>query len=227
MIRTLGLDQRNASTDSVDHRAALLLTRGVAQCRAARRVRSDVVACDPKGERSRSALEFYLRQIEPLRLGVNRLLNNADPILEAFRERKITPAQAATRMDQLERRFAAYPVDVQAIQPGLAQLRSLQAEYAHIYILEDAYLSALANGLAQRELDRLPDTQSAQRAAIIDWRTGLTVLARQSTLLCRKICNRQVAERSPRLLVEAEMRHRPFIHDCSARSDPKGRLRLG
>ncbi|MGB0092845.1 MAG: hypothetical protein WBP81_09975 [Solirubrobacteraceae bacterium] len=61
-----------------------------------------------KGERSRSALEFYLRQIEPLRLGVNRLLNNADPILEAFRERKITPAQAATRMDQLERRFAAY-----------------------------------------------------------------------------------------------------------------------
>lgn len=131
------------------------------------------------GERSRSALEFYLRQIEPLRLGVNRLLNNADPSLEAFRERNITPAQAATRMDQLERRFVAYTVDVQAIQPGLAQLRSLQAEYAHTYILEDAYLSALASGLAQRELDRLPDTQSAQRAAIIDWRTGLTVLARQ------------------------------------------------
>jgi hypothetical protein len=68
-------------------------------------------------------------------------------------------------------------VEVAAIAPATAQLRVLQAEYAHTYVLEDAYLSALANGLAERELDGLPDTQAAQRAAIIGWRTGLTVLA--------------------------------------------------
>jgi hypothetical protein len=42
-----------------------------------------------------------------------------------------------------------------------------------------AYLSALVNGLAERDFRGLPDTQAAQRAAIIDWRTGLTVLARK------------------------------------------------
>jgi hypothetical protein len=59
-------------------------------------------------------------------------------------------------------------------------LRSLHAEYAHTYILEDAYLSALATGLALDDLRDLPDTQDAQRAAIIAWRTGLTVLAREA-----------------------------------------------
>lgn len=34
-------------------------------------------------------------------------------------------------------------------------------------------------GLAQRDLHGLPDTQSEQRAAIIQWRTGLAVLARR------------------------------------------------
>jgi hypothetical protein len=32
--------------------------------------------------------------------------------------------------------------------------------------------------LAESDLDSLPDTQSEQRAAIIQWRTDLTVLAR-------------------------------------------------
>jgi hypothetical protein len=82
-------------------------------------------------------------------------------------------------MDRLERRFAAYTADVNAITPGTSALRSLHAEYAHTYILEDAYLSALVNGLAERNFDHLPDTQAVQRAAIIDWRTGLTVLARR------------------------------------------------
>ncbi len=43
---------------------------------------------------------------------------------------------------------------------------------------EDAYLSALVAGLADDELTGLPNTQAAQRAAIIRWRIGLTVLAR-------------------------------------------------
>jgi len=47
-------------------------------------------------------------------------------------------------MGQLERRFAADTVTVAAIEPATAQLRGLQAEYAHTYVLEDAYLSALA-----------------------------------------------------------------------------------
>jgi hypothetical protein len=80
-------------------------------------------------------------------------------------------------MGQLERRFAAYAVKVAAIEPAAAQLRALHAAYAHTYVLEDAYLSALANGVAERKLDDLPKTQAAQRAAIVGWRTGLTVLA--------------------------------------------------
>ena len=132
------------------------------------------------GGSARSALERYLRQIEPIRLAVNRLLNEADPILNAYHERRLTPAKAAREMGELERRFAAYTVDVAAIQSDTPTLRLLHAEYAHTYILEDAYLSALVSGLAQHELADLPDTQAAQRAAIIAWRTGLTVLADQA-----------------------------------------------
>ena len=80
-------------------------------------------------------------------------------------------------MEALERRFAGYTVQVAAITPSAPAVRSLHAIYAHTYILEDSYLSALANGFAERDLDDLPDTQSEQRAAIIQWRTGLTVLA--------------------------------------------------
>jgi len=81
-------------------------------------------------------------------------------------------------MGALERRFAAYTVEMAALQPATAQLRAVNAPYAHTYIFEDSYLSALTTGLAERDLDSLPDTQSEQRAAIIQWRTGLTVLAR-------------------------------------------------
>jgi hypothetical protein len=64
-----------------------------------------------------------------------------------------------------------------ALEPATAQLRSVNAPYAHTYIFEDSYLSALTTGLQERNLGSLPDTQSVQRAAIIQWRTGLTVLA--------------------------------------------------
>jgi hypothetical protein len=130
----------------------------------------------------RAALVSYLREVEPIRLAVNRLLEGADPILSAYHDNRISPRQASFRMSILERRFAAYTVDMAAIAPVTAQLRSLNAPYAHTYILEDSYLSALTTGLTRRNLDRLPDTQSAQRAAIIQWRTGLTVLARSVAL---------------------------------------------
>jgi hypothetical protein len=123
---------------------------------------------------------MYLNQVEPIRLAVNRLLDAADPTLTAFREHHISGAQAAHRMGDLERRFAGYAVDVNAIEPRARALRTLHDQYAHTYILEDAYLSALVTGLAQHQLDDLPKTQAQQRAAIIDWRIGLSVLARQT-----------------------------------------------
>jgi hypothetical protein len=131
---------------------------------------------------ARMAINSYLRQIEPLRLAVNQLLGRADPILDAYHEGRASSAEAASRMGRLERRFAAYTVDVAAVEPTLAQLRRLQAAYAHAYVLEDAYLSSLVAGLASRNLQGLPNTQASQRAAIIAWRTGLTVLARESNV---------------------------------------------
>ena len=126
----------------------------------------------------RSAIERYMGEIEPIRLAVNRLLEGADPILEAFHDRHITPGEAARRMGHLEQRFAAYAVDVAAVNPLTAQLRALNAGYASTYVFEDAYLSALVAGLADGELTDLPSAQAAQRAAIIRWRIGLSVLAR-------------------------------------------------
>lgn len=65
-----------------------------------------------------------------------------------------------------------------AIDAPSERLRALNAGYAGTYVLEDAYLSALTAGLAGGELGDLPDTQAVQRAAIIRWRIGLSVLAR-------------------------------------------------
>jgi hypothetical protein len=117
-------------------------------------------------------------EVEPIRLAVNKLLGGADPILEARHDRRITSGMAARRMGQLERRFATYAVDIAAVDPPNAQLRALNVGYADTYVFEDAYLSALVAGLAGSELTNLPNTQAAQRAAIIRWRIGLTVLAR-------------------------------------------------
>ena len=127
-----------------------------------------------------TALANYILQIEPLRLAVNRLLDGADPILNAYHDHRITAAQAAARIDALERQFAAYAVDVAAVQPADSQLRALHDVYAGTYVLEDSYLSALVSGLREHDLEHLPDTQNQQRAAIIRWRIGLSVLARQS-----------------------------------------------
>jgi len=132
--------------------------------------------------RARAELEHYVREVEPIRLGVNKLLEGADPVLGAFRGHRIGPAAASAQMDQLERRFAALAVDIAAIKARLPVLAGLHAAYAETYVLEDAYLSALVSGLARRDLADLPDTQATQRAAIIRWRTGLEVLAREMRL---------------------------------------------
>jgi len=108
---------------------------------------------------------------------VNKLLEGADPTFHALAAHRISRGEAARRIGALERRFAGYTVAIAALLPPSPQLRALNAPYAETYVLEDAYLSALTAGIAEDELDHLPDTQSAQRAAIIRWRTGLTVLA--------------------------------------------------
>jgi hypothetical protein len=121
-------------------------------------------------------------EVEPIRLAVNKLLGGADSILEAFHARRIAPSEAARRMGQLEQQFAAYAVDIAAVDPSTPRLRALNTGYANTYIFEDAYLSALVAGLADSELTDLPNTQAAQRAAIIRWRIGLTVLARAAAV---------------------------------------------
>ena len=85
-------------------------------------------------------------------------------------------------MGELERSFAAYAVDVAAVEPATAALRAVHAPYAHTYVLEDSYLAALASGLGERDVEHLPDTQSAQRAAIVEWRIGLMVMARRDSV---------------------------------------------
>jgi hypothetical protein len=138
---------------------------------------------ESSAQTTRAALASYLREVEPIRLAVNRLLDGADPILSAYRSGHASPERAAQKMETLERSFAAYTVDIATITPRSRQLRSLHAIYAHTYILEDSYLSALVSGLAERDLEELPNTQSEQRAAIIEWRTGLAVLARRVGLV--------------------------------------------
>jgi hypothetical protein len=126
----------------------------------------------------RTAIERYIGEVEPIRLAVNRLLGGADPILGAFHDRRVSSSVAARGVGRLEQRFAAYTVDIDEVHPSSARLRALNGGYAHTYVLEDAYLRALVAGLAEDRLTGLPDTQAGQRAAIIHWRIGLTVLAR-------------------------------------------------
>lgn len=125
----------------------------------------------------RSQIVRYLHEVEPIRLAVNKLLDGADPILHALATGLIQRGEAARRMGELERRFASYTVDIAAVNPPSAQLRALNAPYAETYVFEDAYLSALTASLGDGNLKDLPNTQGAQRAAIVRWRTRLTVLA--------------------------------------------------
>jgi len=129
------------------------------------------------GTPSRHALDSYVQRVEPIRLAVNRLLDGADPILEGYRSHRLSPQEAGRRFDRLERRFARYTEQIAAIEPANSALARLHRPYAYTYVLEDAYLSALAAALPEQRFDHLPDTQARQRAAIIAWRTRLALLA--------------------------------------------------
>lgn len=125
----------------------------------------------------RRALESYVATVEPIRLGINDLLDEADPILEGYRNGELTGKQAQRRFDRLERGVGRYAVQIAAVDDVPAELRAAHDAYAHTFVLQDTYLSALAAALPTREFDELPHFQNQQRAAIIAWRTRLEVLA--------------------------------------------------
>ena len=124
-----------------------------------------------------SSFETYVDAVEPIRLGTNRLLDRADPIMSAYREGEIGAGTAERRMDALERRLAEYAVQIAAVRSVPDAIRPEHRAYAHTWILEDSYVSALVAAIPEREFEELPDTQARQRAAIIAWRTRLEVLA--------------------------------------------------
>ncbi len=136
-----------------------------------------LAGCESSSDEQRAALQDYVAEVEPIRLEVNELLDEADPIMAAYNQGRLSAEQAQRRFDSLERRFADYTVRIAALEDVPEQIRTEHDAYAHTYILEDAYLSALEAAIPEREFDELPDTQHAQRAAIIDWRTRLQVLA--------------------------------------------------
>jgi hypothetical protein len=125
----------------------------------------------------RHALEDYVAAVQPIRLGINRLLDRADPILEGYRDGDLTAREAQRRIDRLERGVAAYAVRIAAIDAVPNEMHAAHDAYAHTFVLQDTYLSALAAAIPGREFDELPHFQNEQRAAIIAWRTRLQVLA--------------------------------------------------
>ncbi len=125
----------------------------------------------------RQALEDYVANVQPIRLGINELLDKADPILEGYRDGDLSAKQAQHGMDRIEHGAAEYAVRIAAIEDVPEEMRAAQDAYAHTFVLQDTYLSALAAALPDRAFDQLPHFQNEQRAAIIAWRTRLQVLA--------------------------------------------------
>jgi len=131
----------------------------------------------PSEQAKRQELEDYVARVEPIRLGINQLLDRADPILSAYAEGRLSADQAQRRVERLERRVADYAVRIAAAEPVPAELQEAHDAYANVFVLQDTYLSALVEALPEREFDELPDVQDEQREAIIAWRTRLQVLA--------------------------------------------------
>jgi hypothetical protein len=119
----------------------------------------------------------YLAQVEPVRLGVNELLDRVDPVTGAYAEGELSGLQAQRRLEAIERRFAGFMVRVAAIDPVPEEIRAAHDAYAHTYVFEDSYLVALAAALPDRDFADLPNTEDRQREAIIAWRTRLQVVA--------------------------------------------------
>jgi hypothetical protein len=127
-----------------------------------------------------SQVSNYVNAVEAVRLPVNTLLNGADPILEAYQKKQITPVEASMQMSALESRFAGYLLKVHQIEPSNSQLKAINVPYADTYYYEDAYLATMASDLRSGSFANLPNTQGAQRLAIIIWRTKLELIAAKS-----------------------------------------------
>jgi len=132
----------------------------------------------PTGRPTAAALRAYLAAVEPIRDGVNRLLDGADPLLARWRDHRITGAQAASAMRGLEQQFAAYTVEINARQPADPTLQRVNLPYARTYLLEDAYLRALAAALPSANFASLPRTAAQQRRTIVIWRNQVQALGR-------------------------------------------------
>jgi hypothetical protein len=137
-----------------------------------------LAGCGGRGNTvSAGSLRSYVTAVEAVRLPVNTLLNGADPILDAYHEHQITPAQAAQKMGALEQQFAGYTLAMQQVSARGKALTALNTPYAQTYFFEDSYLATLASDLNDGSFENLPNTQDAQRLAIIRWRVQLEVLA--------------------------------------------------
>jgi hypothetical protein len=132
---------------------------------------------DSSQSRERRDLQAYVKGIEPLRLGVNELLDGADPILSGYREHRLTAAQAQARLNGLERSFASYMRKVAAVQPVPPDMVAAQRAYAHTYAQEDAYLLALVAALPSHDWSALPQTEDQQRTTLVAWRAKLALEA--------------------------------------------------
>src|ERR1019366_7571956 len=88
--------------------------------------------CSSSPSRSVSASELrsYVAAVDRIRLPVNQLLTEADPILNGFKTKKISPQTASDQMGALETRFAAYTVDINALHRSNARLKKLNDLYA-------------------------------------------------------------------------------------------------
>jgi hypothetical protein len=122
-------------------------------------------------------LERYVAAVQPIRLGINELLDRADPVLSAYADRRIGAGAAKRRLGAIEARVARYAVQIAEVEPVPDELRAAQDAYAHTFVLQDTYLSTLVAAVPGRQFDELPHFQDQQRAAIIAWRTRLQVLA--------------------------------------------------
>src|SRR5262249_47275092 len=152
--------------------AAAALASAIALILTAAGCGSDTTTAD-----HRHALEDYIAEVQPIRLGINRLLDQADPIFERYRDGELSTRRAQRSIDRLERGVARYAVRIAAVDDVPDEMRAAQDAYAHTFILQDTYLSALEAALPRRMFDELPHFQNAQRAAIIAWRTRLQELA--------------------------------------------------
>ena len=156
-----------------------MATRALAIALAAAALALIPLGCgsDTSTAEHRRALEAYVARVQPIRLGINELLDKADPILEGYRDGDLSAAEAQRRLGRLEAGVAAYAVQIAELQPVPPEMQAAHDAYAHTFVLQDTYLSALVASLKSREFDELPHFQNQQRATIIAWRTRLRVLA--------------------------------------------------